>query len=98
MYPGYPTAAAAAAASAGVSAALGKMAQSKDGYGQTLAVLRNQAEAAPGGAVPWWNFFNAMPYVPLQLTAAHHSRVAISTAAAYSCRGVAMLQVRRRAF
>ena len=38
------------------------MPQSKGGYGQTLAALRNQAEAAPGGPVPWWNFFNAMPY------------------------------------
>jgi hypothetical protein len=40
----------------------GRMPQSKDGYGQTLAVLRQQAEAAPSGPVPFWTFFNAMPY------------------------------------
>ena len=35
------------------------MAQSKDDYGQTLAILRQQAEAAPDGPIPFWNFFNA---------------------------------------
>ena len=34
----------------------------KDAYGQTLGVLRQQAEAAPGGPIPFWNFFNTMPY------------------------------------
>lgn len=31
-------------------------------YGSTLSVLRAAAEAAPTGPIPFWNFFNAMPY------------------------------------
>lgn len=31
-------------------------------YRSTLSVLRSAAEAAPNGPIPFWNFFNAMPY------------------------------------
>lgn len=31
-------------------------------YGDTLSVLRTAAELAPHGPIPFWNFFNAMPY------------------------------------
>jgi hypothetical protein len=36
--------------------------ESKDLYGASLAVLRQEAEAAPGGPIPFWSFFNVLPY------------------------------------
>ena len=47
---------------AGVRSGSRRLPQSKDEYGESLAVLRQQAELAPGGPIPWWCFFNAMPY------------------------------------
>ena len=36
--------------------------ESKAMYSANLAVLRRQAERAPGGPIPFWTFFNAMPF------------------------------------
>jgi hypothetical protein len=41
---------------------LERLPQTKENYGTTLQVLRQQSEAAPGGPIPFWNFFNAMPF------------------------------------
>lgn len=42
------------AAGGGLTAGTSRMPQSKDDYGQTLGVLRQQAENAPGGPIPFW--------------------------------------------
>ena len=36
----------------------------QESYGVTLGVLRRQAEMAAGGPIPFWAFFNAMPFSP----------------------------------
>lgn len=65
FYPQFPAAAPTTPTPASASdRTSGRMPEDKESYGVTLGVLRRQAEMAAGGPIPFWAFFNAMPFSP----------------------------------
>ena len=60
-------------------------ADGRDGYCQNLEVMRQQSLA---GAVPFWNFFNTMPYGPHTDPTEAQLRWQINASLAYGAKGV----------
>ena len=61
-WPGMPPSAPGSQCPERAQDANGDCRESKWMYSANLAVLRRQAEHAPGGPIPFWTFFNAMPF------------------------------------